>query len=697
MQQPTIRLLIINDSSSEAERLISMLQNAGRSVRATHVESQEALNKLLQEKLWDLLIAIDSTTNLPPIDALKLIRRLNKDVPVVLLTDKGGSQPNVEGIKVGAQDVVKLDEDQHLLLVIDRELRNRQERENRRAAERRFNDIALRNQKLLDSSRDAIAFVQDGMFLYANESFAELLQYDDREDLECMPVIDIVKSTGHEKLKSFLKNFTLKVDDTESKNIKLPLVDAHNHGSIVSFEVRKAIYDDESCIQFVHHAKGADTQELEAQIAEIRVQDSLTGLYNKGFLLEKLNSLIKKATAREFNSVLFHIGIEHFSETVSEKLGVGSIDQTLASIAKFTQSQVKKTDFLCRYADDSFILIIPKINAIKAQERAKELLKSLRDHIVDVEGKTLHFNYHIGISVINETSSNIDAPIDQSIQALEQARKSDDNSLESGAQLYEASANEEEQTEKDILTTIQRALDESRFKLLFQPILSLRGSDREHYEVLLRMIDGDEDVSPNDFLEEAAKIGATKRIDRWVILEATKTLSQHRKNGHDTILVVHLSKDSMLDDSLASWLKVVFKTAQLPTSAVIFQINEVDVNDHLNNAKAFTEALSELGCGVSINHFGCVLKPFKVLSEITTTHVKIDGSFTQDLQSNEEGVKSLNELVSELHQNDKITIVPFVESANLLSKLWQSGVHYIQGYYLQGPTAEMDYDFDMES
>ena len=53
--------------------------------------------------------------------------------------------------------------------------------------------------------------------------------------------------------------------------------------------------------------------------------------------------------------------------------------------------------------------------------------------------------------------------------------------------------------------------------------------------------------------------------------------------------------------------------------------------------------------------------------------------------------------VSELHQKDKVTIVPYVENASVLSKLWQSGVHYIQGYYLQGPSDAMNYDFDMES
>src|SRR5690554_6469822 len=180
----TIRLLILNDSRSEAERLTSMLHNAGRPSRAQHVDSDERLGKLLQEQTWDLLIGHDKTTSVSPESAIRQIRRLNRDVAVILQTDEEGSTAIVEGMKLGAVDVVRLDEDQHLLLVIQREMDNREQRQQRRIADRRFREAERRSQALLDSSRDAIAYVQDGLYLYANESFAELFGYDDRDRSE---------------------------------------------------------------------------------------------------------------------------------------------------------------------------------------------------------------------------------------------------------------------------------------------------------------------------------------------------------------------------------------------------------------------------------------------------------------------------------------------------------------------------------
>src|SRR5690606_24607602 len=187
----TIRLLILNDSRPEAERLISMLHNAGLPNRAQHVESEEVLVKLLQEQSWDLLIAHDQTSNVTPQNAIKQINRLNKDVPVALLHDDESLSAVVDGMKMGAVDVVRLDDDQHLLLVIERELANREARQAKRVADRRFREAERRSQQLLDSSRDAIAYVQDGLYLYANESFAELFGYEDKDDIECMPIMDM--------------------------------------------------------------------------------------------------------------------------------------------------------------------------------------------------------------------------------------------------------------------------------------------------------------------------------------------------------------------------------------------------------------------------------------------------------------------------------------------------------------------------
>jgi multidomain signaling protein FimX len=696
---PTIRLLILNDSRAEAERLISMLHNAGRPTRSQHVESEEALVKLLQEQSWDLVIGLDSSTKVSPAMAIKQIRRLVKDIPLIMLTDSSEVQDIVEGMKMGAADVVRVDEDQHLLQVMNRELTNRENRMEQRLAERRYKEIERRNQQLLDSSRDAIAFIQDGMFLYANQSFAELLHYPDRGDIECMPVIDTVAEADQDRVKEFLKDFMLCSGETESSKLSFKALSESGGTVALNVEVRKSQYDEELCIQFISRANAINNEELEAQLQNIRHQDLATGLHNKNYLIEKLEDVVDDALTNHSTSGLLYITISDFIETVQTKLGVASSDIVLGTIASHALTLIKPDETLCRFSEEGFMLLIPDINADTALKRAEEIGQNLRSHIVDIGGATLQFVYLVGIALINETTSNTDKPISHALKAHDLAvlrYKTNKNVI--ACTFEEKPASEGVRTDNEIAKMVQKALNQGQFRLLFQPILSLRGSEREHYEVLLRMVDeNDKDISPNDFLGIAAKIGATSKIDRWVILEAIKMLGQHRAAGNNTRLIINLSKDSLKDTALPPWLGVAFKAAKLPPDAIIFQIHEMDINDHLNIAKSFTEQVTALGCDCSISHFGCALNPFNALQHISAQYIKLDGSFTQELQNGTGEPEALGELLSAIHEQDKITIVPFVENASVLSKLWQSGVHYIQGYYLQGPTDNMDYDFDTES
>ncbi|MCY1500435.1 Cyclic di-GMP phosphodiesterase PdeF [compost metagenome] len=177
-----------------------------------------------------------------------------------------------------------------------------------------------------------------------------------------------------------------------------------------------------------------------------------------------------------------------------------------------------------------------------------------------------------------------------------------------------------------------------------------------------------------------------------MILNSIKLLADHRAKGHNTCLFIHLSSASLQDQTLLPWLSVALKAARLPSDALAFQINEPDAITYLKQAKALTQGLNELHCKVALSQFGCALNPFNTLKHLSVDFVKVDGSFSQDLSSadNQEALKTL---LASLHAQAKLTIVPFVESASVLATLWQAGVNYIQGYYLQGPSQSMDYDF----
>ncbi|MFO1388738.1 EAL domain-containing protein [Cellvibrio sp.] len=693
----TIRLIILNNSRTEAERLISMLHNAGRPSRAQHVDSEEALVKLLQEQTWDLLIGNDNTTNPTPQIALKHIRRLNKDVPVILLHEDEELFARVEGMKMGAVDVVNLDDDQHLLLVIQREMNNRHDRQARRSADRRFREAERRSQQLLDSSRDAIAYVQDGLYLYANESFAELFGYENRDEIEAMPIMDMVADSEQNKLKNFLKEFSLKGEDGGASQLAFGGVMQDGTPTAVNLEVSHVTYDEEPCIQFLARATRAEissnNEELQAQIDQIKSQDLVTGLFNRQHMMQMLEHTIDHIGDQQSLSLLY-INLDNFNERVSSAYGVAGSDLVLGDISAVLRNKSTPTDILARFGDHSFTILLTNIKADAAVNRAVQLCKAIDQHIIEVDGKTIQLTCSIGVSIVNETSTSASTVIEQARVAMEKVSSAQGNS----ASLFEPEVTDKAQSTRDIAVEIQQALDNDKFRLLFQPIISLRGSEEEYYEVYLRMLnEAGVEIEPDDFLEEANKINLSIKIDRWVILESIKMLSQHRAKGNKTKLIVNLGRQSLCDDTLLPWLAVAFKAAKLAPDSITFQANEVDVTNHLNAAKAFADGLAKMKTQMSITNFGCSLNPFNALKHVAAGMIKIDGSFTTDIQHKNESSAALIELIEKLHAENKVTIVPFVENASVLSTLWQAGAHYIQGHYLQEPSQNLNYDFNMES
>ncbi len=122
---------------------------------------------------------------------------------------------------------------------------------------------------LLDSSVDAITYVHDGMHIYANRSYMALFGYEDAEELEGLPVIDLIASCDQGAFKDFLKGYQNDQRQTElvCTGVKL---DGQEFKARISLSA--ATYDGEPCIQVVIRGE-VDNAELEEKLREVSSQD----------------------------------------------------------------------------------------------------------------------------------------------------------------------------------------------------------------------------------------------------------------------------------------------------------------------------------------------------------------------------------------------------------------------------------------
>ncbi len=700
-QSETIRLLIINDDASEVERLLSMLRNSGRNTRAQHVPSIEGLEKLLSDQAWDLLLAVDSAKSCDPKAALRSIKKLDKDIPVVFLTEVDPDEFNIaliDGMKAGARDVVILDDDQHLLMVMSRELGNLQERRERRSADRKLKESERRCQQLLDSSRDAIAYVEDGMFLYANQSFAERFGYADTDDIITMPVIDIIAKADQDKYKGFMKAFKLSEEGSQELSLKGTRSDGSEFG--IDIAVTHAIYENDPCVQLLVAAKvGLDSAEVEAEIKRASSLDALTGVYNRVYMTNAIASAIRDAAEKDKFSSLHIISIDLY-EDLRATLGVSGRDAAIANVAQFIKELVGTKGILGRISDDEFALIVSGTDEEQQTQLAAGLCKQIAGHICQAADKTVQLTASIGICPITEKITNPDQVLERAHIACEDARKSGKNGVGNTARYYIAKLGDAG-SENDALIAeiIERALATEGFKIKFQPIISLRGETTEHYEAQLSMLPdtSGKTISTDEvFRATIHNDELCKKIDRWTLINTAKMLAAHRATGHDTTMFVNITAASLRDESLPGWLAIACKTAGLPANAIVLQFSESDATSYLTHAKSFCTAMHNIEARCCIKSFGCSLDPFKVLGHLPVDIVKVDGSFATDIQHKNEKPDTLKELIAKINEAGKQSIVPFVENATLLATLWQAGAHFIQGNYVQAPGDKMDFVFSEE-
>lgn len=686
-----VRLLILEASQNRAEELIVLLRKAGRATRAHQIESAEDLQNQLKEQKWDLLLGVSEANDLTMEQAIGIIRESERDIPIILIAEGRDPESITAGLRLGALDVALDDDDERLTMIIERELSNLYHRRERRRAEKEVSEIDRRNQLLLASSTAAIGYVHEGMHIYTNSTYSKMFGYKDPDDFAGIPIIDLISSSDQGKFKAFLKSY----DKNESESEEFICVTSEDKQITASLSLSPATYDGESCTQVIFKVSSDADTAYEERIKELSSQDLLTGLPNRASLIEQLDTAVDKSNNQGQASILMYISIDNFAKLRTEA-GISNADLVLADLANLLAELTAEEHLIARFGDDVFALLYNSGDKEAAAQMAENLRGQVEERMSDVAGKSYQSTTSIGLALVSESSSSAEDVISRAYQAC--------TSMESGngVNFYQAAEVKMGEagvslTSENIKDMIKTAIENNAFKLMFQPIISLHGDDDEQFEVLLRLVDDDDnELLPGQFLGPAEDAGLLEKLDRWVILQSIKMLSEHRSTGSKAKLFINLTHKSMSDETFLPWMSVALKAAKLPSDAVILQIHESDATAYIKQAASFTKGMSALHCKTSINHFGCSLNPMNLLKHLTPDFVKLDDSFAQEIDQSEEKLAELKKMVTSLQETGVLTAISGIEDPMILSTLWQAGITFIQGYYLSPPLENMDYDFASE-
>lgn len=693
----TLRLLLFYQSQSNAENMVSLLRNSGHSTRAHLVTSLEDFKTQLQSSSWDLLIGEIEAHEIHYSDLQTVIRRLNKDLPIILINQDVDLLQMEDALKHGVATVVPREETNLLVLAIQREIGHLTTRRELRSTQVRLREAEKRSQTMLESSREGVAYISDGMHIHANSTYLKMFGYDSVDELLGMPILDMIDPEAQGDFKKFLKTYMA----NNEKSADLNTISQIENGKLspVQMSFSPATFQDEACTQVIVHST-AEEGSTDARLKQMNNLDVMTGLFNKPYFMASLENAADSAVLANAQGAIVYINIDGFGH-IKRSVGISSADKVLVELANLLKNHLDGNPTLARIGEDIFTAILMGMTADQALEQAELIRAIIEERLIDIGNSTITVTASIGVALINDNSSKPEDILQQAHYAADSVKEQEEGENGNGVKLYERPVDTQPASlaDLDIQQLIMNALKNGTFILLYQPMISLKGDEGEHYETLLRLPDGRGNlISAGDFLNDPQINEVLRRkVDRWVILNAIKRLNEHFRAGHKTRLFINLSAPSLLDESLPGWISVAVRAARLPRGALIIQFNEDDTAKMLKQVQSFSQSLKEKGIDTSISRFGCSVNPLRNLQYVAADYVKIDGSFTQELASNEETMKQLSALLTSLHDKQKKTVLPLVENASSLANLWQMGVHYIQGYYVQEPQEKMAYNFEEES
>ena len=264
-----LHILIVDKSNDEANRFISILRSADFKVDAKLASNEEELQKFISMRNWDLLLAAQNYSQIPIQNIFQRIRRAERDLPVILISPEYDPKTLIEGLRLGAADVVVADQDQHLIKVVERSLDSVYVRRQSREWERKLSVAEKRSQHLMDISRFPIAIIQEGTYVYANEACASIFGFSEPDEMLCLPVIDNIAQKDRNKLKAYMVPL-------ESNHEIMPfeamvkILDINDAESDSFLEIHQIQYQGEPALQFTINKD----KQFDASITHSDVQQS---------------------------------------------------------------------------------------------------------------------------------------------------------------------------------------------------------------------------------------------------------------------------------------------------------------------------------------------------------------------------------------------------------------------------------------
>ncbi|HEX5046692.1 MAG TPA: sensor domain-containing diguanylate cyclase [Gammaproteobacteria bacterium] len=478
--QAAVPLIVLSGREDDVELVNRSLRDGGHPVRCLWVAKVDALSGALDEHEAELLCFFPDSLPAPIREVAKIKQQAARTVPLVVVSKAAEETDIADALLAGAQDLVSLGQTERLRSVAERELRAYR-------LERALNETLLsanqyKNQlkAFMAGSVDALAHVQEGIIVDANQAWAELFGHGDAGAAQG-PLMDFFEAGSQ----AALKGAVVACAKRQWKSDHLKVVALAADGSALPLEVtlEATSFDGDPAIKLcVPRRAAAPLPEPEALVDEAVNKDSTTGFYHRRRFLELLTDRLDSGPRKGVRALAF-VRPDNFRE-IEDQIGPISSEDVLVQIAEQLRALTQPADVCGRFGGQVFTIYVERGTLRDVEAWAQNVVARIAERIFSAAHNTLSVTCTVGLAEVGPTTDRMESLIIEAKRANQSGRESGGNRV-----VLEQTADHSTRIQRFDAIWVQQiktALMENRFRLAHLPIANLSGEQKTMFDTVLR-------------------------------------------------------------------------------------------------------------------------------------------------------------------------------------------------------------------
>ena len=422
------------------------------------------------------------------------------------------------------------------------------------------------------------------------------------------------------------------------------------------------------------------SERLAAQerIESMALTDTLTGLANRSRLtvqVEAALAAVRKGGPAGQTLALLVVDLDRFRH-INDSLGHEIGDRVLLDVAQRIQGCLREEDVLARLGGDQFAIMVTPADSYSAETTARRVLNVVAQPC-SLEGAQFTLTCSIGVALAPSHGHTAD----ELVRHAEAAMRAVKLAGRANYRLHQARAEVDRRSHMRLDHAMRQALVSGRFRLHYQPQLSMNDGRIIGAEALLRWRDPEMgEVPPARFIPVAEDSGFIMPIGDWVLSQAVRQLALWHSKGLSIPIAVNVSALQFQQGHFVDRVASVLAVSGVPPQLLELELTESILVHDADEALHRLHALARLGVRMSIDDFGTGYSSLAYLKRFPIDKLKIDRSFISGLPDDDSDAGIVRAILQMARALGMKVIAEGVETEAQRRFLHDAGCDEFQGF-----------------